>query len=566
MSGKQAVREQKKKSMKEPLVPVQVATPERLCNMNPSNEYLPLTFLLVLFDSPVSATWSSTLPSSIQALKGSCVVIPCSFTFPDSWDSWDSSVAWYQYRFWSYPEIYNSKMPSNVLPAYQGRTEVVGNLKKGNCTLSINPVEMEDAMRYYVWINPDSVNHRFHDVTVQVELSDLGLVTEGDPTQVSCSVLHTCPLSPPILTWNLDGSMAVTVQEYLTGGSWRTESSFSYIPSYKDHGRYLRCTATFPNKQQIYSGINLNIQYPPKNATILIIGNQRLKEGDDATLRCESRGNPPPITYHWFFGPQKAPLKVAGSGPEVKLKDIRRDLEPYHCAAENDVGMGEDSAPTFLNKPVIWPESNCTISRTEEIITCYCVAEGNPPPRIEWNLLNLTIPGEFNSSELQADLNSWEQTIVSILRVPGSNFTQISCKATNQHGISYITLPTIKAGNLTLLLIGLGGAVAGLKKKQGEEEEGQAENPRIHGNGEEMIYLNTKKPSKDNEEEQLNMCNKPNVPGSQAADNELSTTKDYENMETPEDYENISAEKTTGYFGISDWQFPFGSDQLYSNI
>ncbi|XP_034279635.1 myelin-associated glycoprotein-like isoform X4 [Pantherophis guttatus] len=476
--------------------------------MKPSNEYLPLTFLLVLFDSPVSASWSSILPSSIQALKGSCVVIPCSFTFPDSWDSRDSNVAWYQYHFWSYPEIYNSKTLKNVLPAYQGRTEVVGNLQKGNCTLSINPVEMEDAMRYYVWINPGSVNHPFHDVTVQVvvtdvpnqlELSDLGLVTEGDPTQVSCSVLHTCPLSPPILTWNLDENKAVTIQEYLTGGSWRTESSFNYIPSHKDHGRYLRCTATFPNKQQIYNGISLNIQY----------------------------------------------------------------------------------------KPVIWPESNCTISKTEEMITCYCVAEGNPPPRIEWNLLNLTIPGEFNSSELQADLYSWEQTIVSILRVPGSNFTQISCKATNQHGTSYITLPTIKAGNITLLLIGLGGAVAGLvlftllgilvykvtvssrkkEKKQGEQEEEQAENPRIHGNGEEIIYLNTKKPSKDNQkEEQLNMCNKPNVPGSQADDNELSTSKAYENMEMPEDYENISTERTTGYFGISDWQFPFGSDQLYSNV
>ncbi|XP_039178668.1 myelin-associated glycoprotein-like isoform X2 [Crotalus tigris] len=475
--------------------------------MKLSREYLPLTFLLVLFDSPVSATWSSTLPSTIQALKGSCVVIPCSFTFPDSWDSWKSSVVWYQYHFWSYPEVYNSRSPNNVLPDYQGRTEIVGNLQMGNCTLSINPVEMKDAMKYYVWINPGSVNHRFYDVTVQVEvtdvpnqleLSDLGQVTEGDPTQVSCSVLHTCPLSPPILTWNLEESKAVTIQEYVTGGSWRTESSFNYIPSHKDHGRFLQCMATFPNKQQIYSGVNLNVQY----------------------------------------------------------------------------------------KPVIWPESNCTVSRTEEIITCYCVAEGNPPPRIEWNLLNQTIPGDFNSSELQADLNAWRQTIVGILRVPGSNFTQISCKATNQHGTSYITLPTIKAGNLTLLLIGLGGAVAGLvlftllgilvykvtvssrkkEKKQGEKEDEREENPRLHGNGEEMIYLNTKKPSEDNEEKQLNMGNKLNVPGSQAADNELSTSKSYENMEMSEDYENMSTERTTGYFGISDWHFPFGSDQLYSNI
>lgn len=68
------------------------------------------------------------------------------------------------------------------------------------------------------------------------------------------------------------------------------------------------------------------------------------------------------------------------------------------------------------------------------------------------------------------------------------------------------------------------------EKKQGEQEEEQAENPRIHGNGEEIIYLNTKKPSKDNqEEEQLNMCNKPNVPGSQADDNVWSNLGATEN-------------------------------------
>ncbi|XP_063167873.1 myelin-associated glycoprotein-like [Candoia aspera] len=563
--------------------------------MKPSSEYLPLTFILVLFDCPVSATWSSTLPSSIQALRGSCVVIPCSFTFPDSWDS-KFNVAWYQYHSWSYPEIYNSKTPSEVLPAYQGRTEVVGDLEKGNCTLSINPVRMEDAMRYYVWINPDSVWHRFHDITVQVEVTDvpnqlelrnLGLVMEGDPTQVSCSVLHTCPLSPPVLTWNLEEGKAVTTQEHLAGGSWRTESSFHYIPSHKDHGRYLQCTAAFPNMQQIHSRINLNVQYPPKNATILIIGNQRLKEGDNVTLRCESHGNPPPIGYHWFFGPHKAPLKVTGSGPEVKLKDIRRDLEPYHCVAENDVGMGEDSPPTYLSveyKPVIWPESNCTISGTGETVTCYCVAEGNPTPRIEWHLPNHTFPGDFNRSEVQADLNSWEPTIIGILRGLRSNFTHISCKATNQHGTSQITLPTFKAGNVPLWLIGFGGIIAGLvlfaslgiliykvtvswkKKRQGAEEKEEEENPRIHGNGEQIIYLNTEKPSKDNKEEQLSMCSKPNVQGSQAADNELSTSKAYEHMEMAEDYENVSTEKTTGYYGISDWQFPCGTDQFYSSI
>ncbi|KAJ7304052.1 hypothetical protein JRQ81_011573 [Phrynocephalus forsythii] len=511
-------------------------------------------FSPVLHYSPVSEAWSSTLPSTIRALRGSCVVIPCSFTYPGSRDSWGGkfSVAWYQYRSRGYPEIYNSKSPETVLPEYQGRTEVLGDLEMGNCTLSINPVRAEDSMSYYVWINPDSVRHRFYDVTVQVEvvdspsqleLSDPGLMTEGDRTLVTCSTLHTCPLAPPRLTWNLVGAKPVTIQERLAGGAWRTESGFKYTPSHKDHGKYLQCTATFPNQQQSRNGIYLQVKYSPKNAVISVMGNPVLKEGDSVTLRCSSQSNPPPISYRWFIGPRKAPLRAAGTGPEAKLADVRRDSGPFFCVAENDVGMGEDSPPTYLNveyKPIILPEGNCTISRNRETITCYCVAEGNPLPVIEWRLPNRTIPGDFNSSELQAASASWGQAAIGVLRGPSSTLANVSCTATNQHGPSQITLPTIQAGDMTLLLMASGGAVGGLlfltlmgivtyklvtsrKKGQNEEEEGEeGEDPTLFvtdGSVEQKASLKTEKTSRSKKEEEFNMYTKAKARGSPATDN-----------------------------------------------
>lgn len=68
---------------------------------------------------------------------------------------------------------------------YQGRTEVLGDLETGNCTLSISNVRKEDAFRYYVWINPESVSHRFYDVTVQVEVAG-----EADPCMWAWTVGH----------------------------------------------------------------------------------------------------------------------------------------------------------------------------------------------------------------------------------------------------------------------------------------------------------------------------------------------------------------------------------------
>ncbi|XP_066495140.1 B-cell receptor CD22-like [Tiliqua scincoides] len=571
--------------------------------MKLSSKYLLSVSLLVLCYSAISLAWSSKLPSKIQALKGSCVVIPCSFTYPGARDSWGGkfSVAWYQYRSRGYPEIYNSRSPGTVLTDYQGRTEVLGDLETGNCTLSISNVRREDALRYYVWINPESVSHRFYDVTVQVEVTDTpnplelsnpGSLTEGDLTQVTCSTQHTCPLTPPTVNWNVMGGQVVTTHERLAGGAWRTESGLSYTPSHKDDGRYLQCTAIFPNQQQSRSGIYLQVKYSPKDAAVSVVGNSVLKEGDNVTLRCRSRAKPPAISYRWFSGPRKAPLRGAGTGAEVKLMDVRRDSGPFYCVAENDVGMGEDSPPIYLSleyKPIILPQGNCTVSRTGEVVTCYCVAEGNPLPGIEWRMPNLTIPADFNSSELQAVSAPWGQAIViGELRGPASVLTNVSCTATNHHGPSQITLPTLQAGDTTLLLIAAGSAVGGLlflvllgtviykvtkNRKEAEGQEEEEEDPTLYavdGNGEQNASLKAEKPSsKAKKAEQFNMYSKSKAGGSPAAaDNDLSA-EDYENMEAAaaEDYENVSGGVSGGLYGnLSNWQPSSGTDQIYSNV
>nr|XP_023969797.1 Schwann cell myelin protein-like [Chrysemys picta bellii] len=176
-------------------------------------QHLLLALLEALCHSHVSGSWTSSLPGTIRALKGSCVVIPCSFTYPGSRESLGGpfNVVWYQYRSRGYPEIYNSKGTASVLAEYQARTQLLGDPEMKNCTLSINPVRSEDAMSYYVWINPDSVRHRFYDITVRVEVADPPeLLPQGNCTVWGSGPggTATCHCTaegnpPPRLEWRL---------------------------------------------------------------------------------------------------------------------------------------------------------------------------------------------------------------------------------------------------------------------------------------------------------------------------------------------------------------------------
>ncbi|XP_065429830.1 myelin-associated glycoprotein-like isoform X2 [Chrysemys picta bellii] len=446
-------------------------------------QHLLLALLEALCYSHVSGSWTSSLPGTIRALKGSCVVIPCSFTYPGSRESLGGpfNVVWYQYRSRGYPEIYNSKGTASVLAEYQARTQLLGDLEMKNCTLRISPVRSEDAMSYYVWINPDSVRHRFYDVTVRVEvadtpdplmLSDPGVLIEGDRTTITCSIRHTCPSAPPSLGWSPGGGKAATSHKRLAEGGWRAESELSYTPSYKDHGRYLRCTATFPNQQQARNGLYLQVKYRPRGTAVAVVGPARLKEGDNVTLRCTSQSHPPATTYRWFQGPRRALLQGLGRGPEVTVLAVGRLSGPYRCAAENEIGRGEDSPAANLDveyPPELLPQGNCTVrgSRLGGAIMCHCAAEGNPPPRLEWRLPKRTLPGDFEGPELRATSEVRGPAVSGELRGPARALTNVSCVATNAHGQSQAVLPFVPAdppellpqGNCTVRGSRLGGVI-----------------------------------------------------------------------------------------------------------
>uniref|UniRef100_A0A803JS49 Ig-like domain-containing protein n=1 Tax=Xenopus tropicalis TaxID=8364 RepID=A0A803JS49_XENTR len=215
------------------------------------------------FPGSYSQDWAITLPESIRALRGSCVVIPCTFTRPRG--NKDFSLVWYKEILLPDIKIFSQQDPSDVSEGYRRRTSLVGN-EPNSCSLRINDVQ--ESGSYYPYIH-GNCHVTSACQTVRVTVSDVPNepaiqiptdLTEGERTPISCSVEHTCPPSPPTLQWNRAGYKLTERQQSLKDGVWKAETVMEYLPSYRDHGAELECEATYPNGLRSQRRVTINIR------------------------------------------------------------------------------------------------------------------------------------------------------------------------------------------------------------------------------------------------------------------------------------------------------------------
>ncbi|XP_044138546.1 B-cell receptor CD22-like isoform X1 [Bufo gargarizans] len=300
-----------------------------------------------------------TFPSTITALIGSCVEIPC--TYHPANTSGTSRTVWYLYKYIQRdPEILNIRDSSSVMAEYRDRTSLVPG--ENSCTLRIDPVRGEDGGNYYYPGDRNTDAFRTQSVRVQLHVTDKvnvwlyrsNVMTEGEATIIRCAVDHTCRSSPPSLRWNKPGQVKNNSVE-VSQGDWREESELTYIPSYVDHGSPVQCIATYPNGEDLDLSGTLNIKYAPKNVTVAVIGIDNVMEGSDMKLQCNSFSNPAVYDHEWYKGKSKLP----DTGREITVRNVSRDMEPYSCAVRNSMGRGE-SAPTEI--PVQYAPKNVTVA------------------------------------------------------------------------------------------------------------------------------------------------------------------------------------------------------------
>lgn len=91
--------------------------------------------------SVLHSSWTIKVPSSVEGLLGSCVVIPCSYDYPNPGKELvEFTGMWLD---GANRRIVHSA-GSNVLPQYLNRTKLTGNLSQKKCSLEIDPLRQSD--------------------------------------------------------------------------------------------------------------------------------------------------------------------------------------------------------------------------------------------------------------------------------------------------------------------------------------------------------------------------------------------------------------------------------------
>lgn len=119
-----------------------------------------------------SRDWSVTTPYSITGMRGSCIIIPCRFTYSISQPA-GLHVIWYLFESNGYPLVFDEK--KQVISKYMGITSLIGSVEEGNCSLKIEKLEMSHNQdRLYPWVDKNPITsyhnlgHTFYDKSSQL--------------------------------------------------------------------------------------------------------------------------------------------------------------------------------------------------------------------------------------------------------------------------------------------------------------------------------------------------------------------------------------------------------------
>ncbi len=91
--------------------------------------------------------WKVKVERDMKALVSSCVVLPCSFTYPLQQQPSDRIRAiWHMKDNWN--DIIFHKDPTKIKDSFKDRTQLIGSLGDSNCSLEIGEVKNHDNGPY----------------------------------------------------------------------------------------------------------------------------------------------------------------------------------------------------------------------------------------------------------------------------------------------------------------------------------------------------------------------------------------------------------------------------------
>ncbi|XP_069057323.1 myeloid cell surface antigen CD33-like [Pleurodeles waltl] len=220
-----------------------------------------------------------TLPSTITAQEGLCVLIPCTFTYEKTVKAAVSSRG---YWFFEGAKIQEKAVATNdvnkeIHEHTRGRFRLVGDVRSRDCSLSINDVRKSDERSYFF-----RYEHNEHPITkysyirypLRVTVTDLQdkpeislpeRVMEGETVTVRCVAPGRCSGTAPNITWGPESQFKYHQLLNNTdnpGGTKTYASTITFTALREHNSSRLHCTAYFPAVDKYTTNsVSLNVQY-----------------------------------------------------------------------------------------------------------------------------------------------------------------------------------------------------------------------------------------------------------------------------------------------------------------
>ncbi|XP_041823664.1 B-cell receptor CD22-like [Melanotaenia boesemani] len=338
----------------------------------------------VLADCGMISHLSITTPKEMEALSGSCLQIPCSFTpLANDFNSQKKIFGiWIKNESNFHKDenvIFNSSKTDNVYPM-----EMIGKLNETNCTTLFSNLTTSHTNTYFFRIenNPykatsvcDRLQIRVKDSPQRprIEISgDVKDLKEKESVTITCSAFTPCPHSPPELTWNLQQDSHRQTEEN-TDGTFTTKIQQNITLSHTHDGYNITCSARYPvdGRKHVKTSETeetLSVSYAPKDTSASISPSGLVSAGSWVKLSCSSRAKPPISSFTWFKISTEGPVNVS-EGPVHSVNAT--DGGVYYCVAANKLG-NQTSQEICLNIKVFWEAIFGGIIGILFLVVCFC--------------------------------------------------------------------------------------------------------------------------------------------------------------------------------------------------
>ncbi|KAM4015778.1 myelin-associated glycoprotein-like isoform 2-T3 [Anomaloglossus baeobatrachus] len=303
-----------------------------------------------------AARYYLDVPIRLWAVKHSCVVIPCNYTYSDPKlpsdrikGIWYSAIAENQKD----TQFINSRAP-------EIHASFIGDLGSGNCSLQIHNIQPENSKVYRFRVDMEHFKYSYWP-SVHLNVSDspphpiviFPHQTSAEATEVilECSTVYTCPSDAPDLVWSSQIGQINLEHSYVAAGVWKVDSKQIINTSRKHDGMSISCYANYSSgaKSQVVAG-NLSIIYKPE-----IVQNSHCKKNLSAiSCECATVANPPAnITWHDTGGnvSQTTGFSITssfnGSKMVSRLEGMKMPPGGLWCMASNMEGSETHILPIY---------------------------------------------------------------------------------------------------------------------------------------------------------------------------------------------------------------------------